>query len=282
MIDKRNYNIYNLSQKSIILYFLIIWCAMSIISFSKPCDAQKVAEQKTTGDKSPNIYAPDAKKISVTYGVPEKLVSDLLEQSKGKDKIIESLLDDLKEKNVTIKVMEAQIQEWTAIVKGLNKQPTESTSNKQVTELKALTPYEFLDNSIIFHSYIKYRKTLQLLNPDMLIKLLDVYFRSVLLYPSSSMNKYYITASDGRLMLLQFQGHNEKGENISISLPDMSASLLQDVCMDFIKSADLKHYELMENLFDRALHTPELDKIHKINILDAKSFILKNKLLLNK
>lgn len=115
----------------------------------------------------------------------------------------------------------------------------------------------------------------------MLIKLLNVYFRAVLLYPSNSEKKYYITAQDGSLMLLQFQGHNEKGEKISISLPDMSASLLQDVCMDFINSADSKHYETIENLFDRALSTPELAKNLKINILDAKNFILKNKLLLN-
>lgn len=266
---------------SIFLYFLIIWCAMSIISFPEPCDAQKATEQKTTGDKSPNIYAPNAKRISVTYGVSEKLVNDLMKQLNGKDKVIASLLDDLKEKNVTIKVMDAQIQEWIATVKELKKQPTQSTPIKQVSALKPLTPYEFVDNSVIFHSYIQYRQTLQLLNPDMLVKLLDVYFRSVLLYPSSTKKEYYITARDGRLLLLKFQGHNEKGEQISISLPDMSASLLQEVCMDFVKSANFKQYELMENLFDRALSTPELDKIHKINILDAKNFILKNKLLLN-
>jgi hypothetical protein len=281
--DKQKQDTRNAKRNSVFLYILIIWCAMSIISFPEPCDAQKATEQKTTGDKSPNIYAPKAKQISVTYGVSEKFVNDLMQQLNGKDKIIASLLDDLKEKNVTIKVMDAQIQEWIATVKELNKQPTKSSSIKQVSALKALTPYEFLDNSVIFHSYIQYRKTLQLLNPDMLVKLLDVYFRSVLLYPSSTKKDYYITAPppDGRLLLLKFEGHNDKGQQISLSLPDMSASLLQDVCIDFVKSANLKQYELIENLFDRALSTPELDKIHKINVLDAKNFILKNKLLLN-
>gem|GEM_PF-6263543 len=39
---------------------------------------------------------------------------------------------------------------------------------------------------------------------------------------------------------------------------------------------------MMENLFDSALATPDLEKVHRINILDAKNFILKNKLLLDK
>jgi hypothetical protein len=249
--------------------------------FSDPSYAQKSVEQKSTGDESPNIYAPQAKALSITYGVSERLIIDLMEQLKGKDKIIGSLLEDLKGKDVTIRAMEAQIGNWTIIVKELNKQLAESTPVKKISPLIPLTPYDFLDNFVIFHQYIQYRKTLELLNPDMLVKLLNIYFRAVLLYPSSSMKKYYITARDGRLMLLQIEGHNEKGEKITISLPEMSASLLSEVCMDFVKSADSKHYEMMESLFDSALSTPKLEKVHKINILDAKNFIQKNKLLID-
>lgn len=261
---------------------LLLGCIMSPILFSDPSYAQKSVEQKSTGDESPNIYAPQAKMLSITYGVSEKLIIDLMEQLKGKDKIIGSLLEDLKGKDVTIRGMEAQIKNWTTMVKELNKQIAESTPAKKTSPLIPLTPYDFLDNFIIFHQYMQYRKTLELLNPEMLIKLLNVYFRSVLLYPSNTKKEYYITARTGELMRLQILGHNEKGEKITISLPDMSASLLPEVCMDFVKSADSRQYEMMESLFESALSTPELEKVHKMNILDARNFIEKNKLLLNK
>jgi len=165
----------------------------------------------------------------------------------------------------------------------LEKLSNEDTqTQKKIEPLIKFTHQEFIDNFVMFKTYYQYRKTLQLLNPDMLVELLNVYFRSVLLYPSNDMKKYYITASDGRLLLLQMEGHNEKGEKVSISLPDISESILKDVCIDFIKSANSRQYEMIEILFDSALDTPELDKVHKINIWDAKSFINKHKLLLNK
>jgi len=267
------------------------------------CFAAEIS-QKTAGNQSPSIYAPAAKEIAINYGLSEQDVINLFRQLfqeqekklqeqgkklqeddkiiKGKTKDIESKLKELEDRNATIRDKEAKILEWTVIAERLNKQISDNASIKQIAALKAITPYEFLDNFIIFHSYNQNRQTFQLLNPDMLVKLLEIYFRSILLYPSGSQTKYYITAPDGRLMLLQIQGHNDKGENISISLPHMSASLLQDVCWDFIKSADSGDYKKMEHLLDCALATPELDKNLKINILDLKNCISKNKLFLNK
>ena len=85
------------------------------------------------------------------------------------------------------------------------------------------------------------------------------------------MNKYYINDSDGRLLLLQIQGHDEGGKQVSISLPALSGSLLRDICTDFIKSANPQNYDSLLTLFDRALSTPELDKVQKSNILDAQA-----------
>jgi len=214
-----------------------------------------------------SAYFDSSKVILQSYHVSEKLVNELIDQLKGKDKLIEYLLADLKSKSQL-----AESPSYSNIP---------AQAGKESTPLTKFTHQEFIDNFIAFHAYNQYRRTLQLLNPDMLVELLSVYFRSVLLYPSSSMTKYYITASDGRLLLLEIQGHNEKGEKISLSLPDISNTLLQDVSMDFVKSANPEHYEIIEVLFNRALCTPDLDKVHKYNILDAKSFILKQKLLLD-
>jgi len=239
-------------------------------------------QQQTSGANSPNINAPDAKTIQVNYGIPEGVVNDWFKQlkdEKGKHKVIEYLLDDLKQKNVTISAMQSQIQDGLEMRKELEKRQTEkSSAQAKVVSLTKFTHQEFINNFVAFRAYYQYRKTLELLNPEMLIELLNVYFRSVLLYPSDEMNKYYITDSDGRLLLLQIQGHDDAGKQVSISLPSLSGSLLKDVCTDFIKSANAESYESLLSLFDRAISTPELDKVQKSNILDAQAFIKKNKL----
>ena len=234
---------------------------------------------------SPNINAPNAKEIHINYGIPEKVFNEWLKQlkgQKGKDKVIEHLLDDLKQKNVSITVMQEQIQDGLKMRKKLEKLARTSSTQAITAPLSRFTHQEFIDNFGIFSAYYQYRKTIELLNSQMLIELLNVYFRSVLLYPSPDMKKYYITATDGplrgTLLLLQLEGHNEKGEKVSISLPELSQSLLPDVCIDFIKSASPENYEALLTLFDRALSTPGLDKGQKANILDAQTFIKKNKL----
>jgi len=242
--------------------------------------------QQTSGPNSPNINAPNAKEIHVNYGIPERVISEWLKQlkgEKGKDKVIEYLLDDLKQKNVTITVMQGQIEDGLKMRKELETRSAQTSSTQAKTApLSRFTHQEFIDNFGIFRSYYQYKKTIELLNPQMLIELLNVYFRSVLLYPSPDTKKYYITATDGpqrgALLLLQLEGHNERGEKTSISLPELSQSLLRDVCTDFIKSAAPENYEALLTLFDRALSTPGLDKVQKANILDAQAFIKKNKL----
>jgi hypothetical protein len=242
---------------------------MSIISFSDTCGANKAIEQKTTGDKSPNIYAPGAKNITINYFV----------EKQGKsEKDVELLKKEVERQNATNEQRDAAYQD---LMKAYEKLKRDVENGKKIEPLIKFTHQEFIDNFVTLKTYYQYRMILKLLNPDMLVELLNVYFRSVLLYPSNSMKKYYITASDGRLLLLQIEGHNEKGEKLFISIPDISGSLLEDVCADFIKSATPKHYERIVNLFDCALDTPELEKVHKFNILDARHFILKHKLLLN-
>lgn len=240
-------------------------------------------QQQTSGANSPNINAPNAETVQVNYGIPAGVFKDWTEQledDKGKDKVIEYLLEDLKQKNVTISVMQSQIQDGFQMRKELERRLAEKASTPaSFAPLTKFTHQEFINNFVAFRAYYQYRKTLELLNPEMLVELLNVYFRSVLLYPSNEMNKYYITDSEGRLLLLQIQGHDESGKQVSASIPSLSSSLLRDVCTDFIKSANPENYESLLSLFDRALSTPELDKAQKRNVLDAQAFIRKNKLL---
>ena len=235
--------------------------------------------QESEGNNSPNINAPSAKSINITYGISESLVKELIGLV-GKRQEINSLLIDLKAKKMEIAKQEALLQGIINMHKELDKQLAEKPldNNEPLVKFKH---QEFIDNFIAFKAYYYYRNTLNLLNPEKLIEFLNIYLRSILLYPSPETKEYYITASDGRLLRLVIEGHNQKGEKILISLPELFSSLLHDVCNDFIKSANAKHYEMILNLFKRALLTPALDKVHKLNIMDAEAFIRKNKLLHN-
>ncbi len=255
-------------KKSISLYFFaLLFVMMPLTSLPGLCDAQEEkVEQKTTGDQSPNIYAPGGN-ITIIY----EMSGNALE--------LQAKLDDaIKEKESLAKIND-ELKKKLADITSSSTLPTPATD--KIEPLMKFTHQEFIDNFAILYQYNEFRKTGQLINPDRLIEVLNGYFRSVLLYPSPDTKKYYITDSKGRLLLLQLLGHNEKNEAMSLSMPDIFASLLSNVCTDFIKSAEPRHYNIMNNLFDRALSTPGLDNIQKIIILDAKSFILKNKLLLN-
>jgi hypothetical protein len=244
-------------------------------------------EQTTTGDKSLNINAPSATSVYISYGIPEEVIKQWLSElkgEKGKEEIIEHLLEDLKDKKVTIEAMQRQIEDGIAMRKELNRRLAEKHPEQLIDRPAPLTKFshqDFIENFVAFRAYYHYRKTLHLLNPEMLTELLNIYFKSVLLYPSSEQKQYYITASDGRLLRLQLEGRNDRGEKTLVSIPELSPSLLHDVCTDFVKSANRTHYESLLVLFKRALATPELDKMHKANILDAQTFIMKNQLSQN-
>jgi hypothetical protein len=263
--------------------------ALAILTFFLRNTDEPPVEQNTMGDRSPNIYAPSATGITVNYGISEKTLNELTEQVKGKENVIAYLLEDLEVKKVEIKKKQALVEDWIEMYKEMEKRSavrlshndTPGEASKRIEPLKKFTHQEFIDNFVAFRAYYRYRKTLLLLNPDKLIEFINIYLRSILLYPSTEMKKYYINASDGRLLRLAIEGHNQKGEKILISVPELSSSLLHDVCNDFIKSANAKDYEMILNLFKRALSTPELDKVHKLNIMDAEAFIRKNKLLHN-
>jgi len=255
-------------KKSITLYFFaLLFVMMPLTSLPGLCDAkEKRVEQKTTGDKSPNIYAPGGN-VTIVYEMSENVLE------------LQAKLDDaIKEKESLAKIND-ELKKKLADITSSSTLSTPAAD--KIEPLMKFTPQEFIDNFTILFQYNEFRKTEQLINPDKLIEVLNGYFRSVLLYPSHDTKKYYITDSKGRLLLLQLLGHNEKNEAIPLSMPDIFASLLSNICTDFIKSAEPRHYNIINNLFDRALSTPGLDNNQKIIILDAKSFILKNKLLLN-
>lgn len=251
---------------------------------SSPPEASSV-KQQTSGVNSPNINAPNAEAVLINYGIPETIFNNWMKElkdDKEKNRVIEYLLGDQKQKDVTISVMQSQIQDGMEMRKELERRLSERPPDPATDDISPLTQFieqEFIDNFVSFRAYYHYRKTLKLLNPEMLIELLNTFFRSVLLYPSTDVKTYHILSSDGNILRLQIEGHNSAGEKILISVPELSDTLIRDVCGDFVKSANSVHYNQLLYLFNRALATPELDRMHKTNIFDAQAFIMKNQLL---
>jgi len=157
------------------------------------------------------------------------------------------------------------------------KEPQEMKSQNAVEPLTKFTAYEFLENSKEFGGYAVNRKKVERLNPDKLVNLMYVYFRSVLLYPSPEMREYRLNGPDGGLYQITFPGHNEKGQEVLVSLGEMSDTLLANVCTDLLKSAQITHIVSLVDLFTKAIATPSLDKRHKFNILNAENSVLKEK-----
>jgi len=157
------------------------------------------------------------------------------------------------------------------------KKEPKMSRKKKIDHLVKFNEKEFSENITELKGYWVARKSQVNLNPDKLVNLLYVYFRSVLLYPSPDMRKYYLTGPDGKLYVLEFSGHNKEGERKSGSLGEMSNTLLDEVCSDLLKSARIAHIISLVELFTKAIATPNLDKSHKFNILNAENTVLKEK-----
>jgi len=165
-----------------------------------------------------------------------------------------------------------EVQQLTKIKEG-----QKMKRKKHFVHLTKFNEKELFENISEFRGYIVNRKRGVKLNPDKLINLLYVYFRSVLLYPSPDMRKYYLTGPDGKLYEMEFPGHTKSGERRSVSLGEMSNTLLAEVCSDLLKSAYIAHIISLVELFTKAIATPSLDKRHKFNILNAENTVLKEK-----
>ncbi|MCK4815352.1 hypothetical protein KA005_06250, partial [bacterium] len=177
--------------------------------------------------------------------------------------------------NKYFEIKETQPKEVQRYTK--RKEKPKMSRKKKLDHLAKFNANEFFENITEFKGYIVNRKRRAKLNPDKLINLLYVYFRSVLLFPSPDMHKYYLTGPDGKSYVIEFPGHTKAGERRLVSLGEMSHTLLDEICSHLLKSAQLAQIISLVELFTKAIATPNLDKHHKFNILNAENMVLKEK-----
>jgi len=171
------------------------------------------------------------------------------------------------EKNSTIKeTLQKKVKQFTKIKEG-----QKMKRKKCFVYLTKYTPKEFFENISEFRGYFVNKKRDVNLNPDKLVNFLYIYFRSVLLYPSPDMREYIVTGPDGKIYKLVFSGDDKKGEKRSGSLGGMSNTLLAEVSSNLLKSANISQIISLIELFTRAIATPNLDKRHKLNILNVEN-----------
>ncbi len=283
-----------------VLYAVVMYCIWSYhigipkwiksflsISESSELDNQgknvsNAINQNSTGNNSPNINAINSSINFNNYGMSQAAIEELIQKT-GKVDALEDILKDWKEKSVPASNQEEMLKTIMAMITSLEKQLNEKSfqNTDEDKPLEKFNHQEFIDNFVAFKAYYHYRKTLKLLNPQKLIEFLNIYLRSILLYPSPENKPYNVTNKEGSLLRLAIEGRNQSGEKVLISLPELSGTIFHDVCNDFVKSADAKDYDMLIKLFNRALATNELDKVHKLYITDAEAFIKKNKVVQN-
>lgn len=156
----------------------------------------------------------------------------------------------------------------------VDKVSCEMSKEWEIDHLTKFSVKEFIENISEFRGYIDTKRKQVKLNPDKLINLLYIYFRSVLLYPSPDMRQYVVTGPDGGLYQIEFPGHNNQGASILVSLAEMSNTLLAEVCSELMKSGHITHIARLIDLFTDAIATPNLEKYHKFNIINAENAVL--------
>lgn len=146
-----------------------------------------------------------------------------------------------------------------------------------IDHLAKFSAKEFFENISEFRGYIENKGKNVKLNPDKLINLLYIYFRSVLLYPSPDIREYRVNGPDGKLYQIEFPGHDNKGEKRIVSLAEMSNTLFAEVCSELLKSAHINHIVSLIKIFTAAITTPSLHKNHKFSIINAENTVLHEK-----
>lgn len=139
---------------------------------------------------------------------------------------------------------------------------------------KKFTEHQFFENIKEFKGYITHHGSGARLNPDKLLNLLTVYFRSVLLYPSPDTSRYIVKDPQGGIFQIEFPGSTKEGQQRSVSLGEMSNTLLDQVCGDLSRSGNTLHQMELLKIFTSAIETPDLDPHHKVNIINAENNVL--------
>ncbi len=169
-------------------------CVVFVYMLPGFCLAQTTIKQETTGEGSHNVYiSGNSGTINIdgsdkaTIRALEQLKKELRKQGKGRERILDHFEEDIRLMNMQLEQKDQLLKDLVQTFKILSNQVTErfasTATDKKINPLKAIDHFDFIEKSVpVFGAYLY--KTLELLNPDMLIELLRLYFRSVLLYPS--------------------------------------------------------------------------------------------------
>lgn len=133
---------------------------------------------------------------------------------------------------------------------------------------------DFIKNSNEISSYIIAKKKDQKIdNADRLIRLLSIYYSSMLYYQSNKITKYFVKIN-GRTYKVSFNGTNENGDPVSIDIIEACDLIVTHIFTHLKGCLSFDKYEKFQMIIISILETDSINLNQKISLLNSDSGIL--------
>jgi hypothetical protein len=137
--------------------------------------------------------------------------------------------------------------------------------------LSKCKPSDFISNLQEINSYFQARNKLAVIsNIPRLIKIIQIFFETVLYYQANSSGKLYVNINGG-LYKTQVNCHDINGKPVSYDLIDISEQFITNVMSDIKKNISTEIFKQLIELLNVVFSTPKISTSHKISIINSEN-----------
>ena len=135
---------------------------------------------------------------------------------------------------------------------------------------------DFLTNCNEIGSFIYATKNaFQINNSDRLIKLLNIYFSTLIYYKNHVKGKYQVEIKN-KVFEVKFEGTNLKGEHQALDIIEAENSIINNILSFLLNSMNIHEYEILQKTYISIFETEAIDLIAKVNFLNADHILFNN------
>lgn len=143
--------------------------------------------------------------------------------------------------------------------------------------MKKCLPNQVLTNIREINEYVNVRKHLKTIpNVKRLIQLIPRYYQTLLYYLDHSKDKYIIIINR-KTYRLEIGGHDQYGNRVVKSLPEVGESLLKNIFSDIQNHMTINDFNDLLLELNRVINSKLIPFEHKIHITNHESSITKNR-----
>ncbi|MEK0338569.1 MAG: hypothetical protein QQN41_14160, partial [Nitrosopumilus sp.] len=141
--------------------------------------------------------------------------------------------------------------------------------------MKKCLPNQVLTNIREINEYVNVRKHLKTIpNVKRLIQLIPRYYQTLLYYLDHSKDKYIIIINR-KTYRLEIGGHDQYGNRVVKSLPEVGESLLKNIFSDIQNHMTINDFNDLLVELNRVINSKRIPFEHKIHITNHESSITK-------